>query len=209
MKKFFTAVPLQHSLEGLNMVTYQAVGNTRLQMDGGTSFPILTAVSGYVQPGEDFQLIAVMPDSEATRRNRDKLSRQLDQLCRQRGINCPRGVETVLAGGGQEVSAHVETFQALLDYADDEDELFCCMTFGTKPLSHAMLLAVQYAYRVKRNASISCVVYGEIDRTGPKPWNTGKVYDMTALIQLDEVVHMLAERGVSDPKAALNAILSL
>lgn len=26
----------------------------------------------------------------------------------------------------------------LLDYVDDEDELFACMTFGTKPLSQAM-----------------------------------------------------------------------
>jgi len=31
----------------------------------------------------------------------------------------------------------------------------------------------------------------------------------TVLIQLDEVVHMLAERGVADPRAALDAILSL
>lgn len=209
MKKFFTAIPLQQNPEGLNSVAYQAVGNSRLQMESKTSFPILTTVNGYVQPGEEFRLISVMPDSEATLRNRDTLTVQLEQLCGQKGLCCPKGVETVLIGGNQEVSAHVETFQKLLDYVDDDDELFCCMTFGTKPLSHAMLLAVQYAYRVKKNASISCVVYGEIDRTGPKPWNTGRVYDMTALIQLDEVVHVLAERGVTDPKAALNAILSL
>ena len=209
MKKFFTAIPLQQSPEGLNSVAYQAVGNSRLQMESKTSFPVLTTVNGYVQPGEEFRLIAVMPDSEATRRNRDTLTAQLEQLCARKGLCCPKGVETVLISGNQEVSAHVETFQKLLDYVDDDDELFCCMTFGTKPLSHAMLLAVQYAYRVKRNASISCIVYGEVDRTGPKPWKKGKVYDMTALIQLDEIIHMLAEQGVSNPQAALNAVLSL
>lgn len=209
MKKFFTAVPLQHSPEGLNTLAYQAVGNTKLQLDCGTSFPILTAVGGYVQPGEDFRLIAVMPDSEATRRNRDELSAQLARLCERKGLSCPDGVETVPAAEGQEVAVHVDTFQKLLDYAEDGDELFCCMTFGTKPMSQAIMLAVQYACRVKRRTSISCVVYGEVDRSGPRPWNTGKVYDMTALIQLDEVVHMLAERGVGDPRAALNAILSL
>lgn len=209
MKKFFTAIPLQQSPEGLNSVAYQAVGNSRLQMESKTSFPILTTVNGYVQPGEEFRLIAVMPDSEATRRNRDTLTAQLEQLCARKGLCCPKGVETVLISGNQEVSAHVETFQKLLDYVDDDDELFCCMTFGTKPLSHAMLLAVQYAYRVKRNASISCVVYGELDRTGSQPGESGKVYDMTALIQLDEIVHMLAERGVADPRSALDAVLSL
>lgn len=209
MKKFFTAVPLQHRADGLKLLDYQSVGNAKLQMDVPTSFPILTAVSGYAQPGEDFRLIAVMPDSETTRRNREELSRQLAELCARKGLSCPAGVETVLVGDSQTVATHAGTFQKLLDYVEDDDELFSCMTFGTKPQSQAMLLAVQYAYRVKRNASISCVVYGEVDRTGPEPGESGKVYDMTALIQLDEIIHMLAERGVADPRNALDAVLSL
>lgn len=209
MKKFFTAIPLQQSPEGLNSVAYQAVGNSRLQMESKTSFPILTTVNGYVQPGEEFRLIAVMPDSEATRRNRDTLTAQLEQLCARKGLCCPKGVETVLISGNQEVSAHVETFQKLLDYVDDDDELFCCMTFGTKPLSHAMLLAVQYAYRIRTNASIECIVYGQVDRTGPRSANKGFVYDMTALVQLDEIVHLLAQQKTADPEAVLRALLEL
>lgn len=209
MKKFFTAVPLQHKPEGLELLAYEAVGNTNLQMDSKTSFPILTAINGYARPGEDIRLIAVMPDSEATHNNREELSRQLEELCGRKELSCSHGVETVLVENSQTVATHAGTFQKLLDYVDDDDELFACMTFGTKPLSQAMMLAVQYAYRVKRNASISCIVYGEVDRTGSKPWTKGSVYDMTALLQLDEVIHMLAERGVTDPKATLNAILSL
>lgn len=209
MKKFFTAVPLQHKPEGLELLAYEAVGNTDLQMDAETSFPILTAINGYAKPGEDFRLIAVMADSEATQCNRDELSRQLSSLCERRELTCSHGVETVLVGDDQTVATHITTFQALLDYVDDDDELFCCMTFGTKPLSQAIMLAVQYAYRVKRNASISCIVYGEVDRTGPKPWKKGKIYDMTALIQLDEIVRMLADRKVADPKRILEHILSL
>lgn len=207
MKKFFTAVPLQHRADGLKLLDYQAVGNSKLQMDAPTSFPILTAVNGYAQPGEDFRLIAVMPDAEATRRNREELSVQLSALCARRGLSCPGGVETVPAEDSQTVAAHAGTFRKLLDYVDDEDELFACMTFGTKPLSQAMMLAMQYAYRVKRNASISCVVYGEVNRGGPG--ESGKVYDMTALIQLDEIIHMLAERGVADPKRALEQLFRM
>jgi len=207
LKKFFTAVPLQVIQNDLASLNYHAVGNTKLQMEDSVSFPILTAINGYAQAGEDFRLIAVMPETDAVRRNRDRLSDQLFALCARRGLSCPGGVETVLAGGDERVSTHMETFQKLLDYVEDDDELFVCMTFGTKPMSQAMLLALQYAYRVKRNASISCVVYGEVDRSGPKP--EGRVYDMTALIQLDEIVHMLADRGVADPRAALDTILSL
>lgn len=36
-----------------------------------------------------------------------------------------------------------------------------------------------------------------------------RAYDETALLQLGEVVRVLAERGATDPKAAINTILSL
>lgn len=204
MKKFFSTVSLQQPRSGnLSTLAYQAVGNTRLQMDTETSFPILTAVNGYVEPGESFRFIAVVPP--ASRHNLPELETQLKELCKTKGLIAPQ-VEIVEVPGDDKVSTHTATFQKLLDYVDDDDELFCCMTFGTKPLSQAILLAVQYAYRVKRNASISCIVYGAVDRScGEK----GFVYDMTALTQLDEVVHLLAQRGVSDPKAALDSLLSL
>ena len=85
------------------------------------------------------------------------------------------------------------------------------MTFGSKPLSQAVVMALQYAYRVKRNASIACVVYGGVDRSAGKDPSAWKalVYDETALVQLDEIVRMLAERGVPDPAASIRRILSL
>ena len=207
MKKFFTSISLQKT--DLDVLHYYAVGNSKLQLeeDEKVSYPILTAVNGYVQPGEDFKLIAVMTDKEETRRNLEVLRGQLTELCSRKGFVCPKDVEVVLIEDDQNVSTHVGTFRKLLDYVDDGDELFSCMTFGTKPLAQAMMLAVQYAYRVKRNASISCIVYGEVDRfASPK---AARVYDMTALIQMDEIVHMLAQRGISDPKAALDSLLAL
>lgn len=66
MKKFFTVIPLQVSGQ-LSRYRYEPVGNTRLGMEDETSFPILTAVHGYAQPGEPFRCIAVMADSEVGR----------------------------------------------------------------------------------------------------------------------------------------------
>ena len=206
MKKFFTVIPLQ-KLGQLKPQRYQAVGNTLLQMDIETCFPILTALNGYVQQEEEFRLIAVMTDTEDGRRNRDTLRQELEQLCERKGLVCPRGIETVSVPVDERVSTHVATFQKLIDLVDDDDELFACMTFGTKPLSTAVQMAVQYAYRIKRNASISCIVYGQIDRTGEE--SKASVYDMTALIQLDEIVRVLADRGVDNPKETIDRVLSL
>lgn len=205
MKKFFTIIPLQ-GLGKLIPHQYQSVGNTLLQMDTVTCFPILTAINGYVQPGEEFRLIAVMTDTEDGYRNRNTLRQELDQLCERKCLVCPQ-IETVSVPVDNRVATHVSTFQMLIDLVDDDDELFACMTFGTKPLSTAVQMAVQYAYRVKNNASISCIVYGQIDRTGGE--SRASVYDMTALVQLDELVRVLADRGVANPKETIDRILSL
>lgn len=214
MKKFFTTVSLQ--FDEPSPVRYQAKGNHKLQMEEASCYPILPVINGYAKPGEDFRLIAIQPDSPLTKdgtqritdRNLDILKDQFAELCARKELTCSRGVEVFPVSSDQRVAVHAETFRKLIDYTDDGDELFCCMTFGTKPLSQALMLAIQFAYRVKNNVTIPCVVYGDLDHS-KRPPTDGSVYDMTALIQMDEIVHMLAERGVSDPKAALDAMLSL
>lgn len=209
MKKFITVIPFQVAGQ-LRSYLYHAVGNSRLQMEEKTSFPILTAVNGYLQPGEKAQVIALTAESEDGKRNLQTLKEQLEDLCGKRGYNVPE-IVTVPLGTGDAVGTHVDTFQKLIDRVDDDDELFACVTYGTKPLSQVVLMAVQYAYRIKTNTSIGCIVYGSIDRSRssvPAEW-TGSVYDETALVQLDEIVRLLADRGVTNPREAIRQILSL
>lgn len=209
MKKFITVIPLQ--VQGqLRRYHYQAVDNSRLQMDGPTSFPILTAVNGYVQPGEEFRLLAIAADSEDGRRNCAVLRDELERLCRTKGCPCPQ-IETIPAPADEGVAAQIAAFQRLIACVEEDDELFVCVTYGTKLLSQVTLMAVQYAYQAKKNTSISCVVYGQIDRSGgqePERW-TARIYDETALLQLGEIVRVLVQRGTADPRAAVDEILSL
>ena len=100
-----------------------------------------------------------------------------------------------------------DIFRRLIEYTEDGDEMFSCMTYGSKPISLAIQMAIQYAYRVRKNVTIDCIVYGEI-RRGGEP-DKAYVYDETALVKLDEVVHSLAERRVENPAAVIDAILGL
>ncbi len=207
MKKFFTAIPLQGPGQ-LHSQIYQAVGNTKLQLDQAVSFPILTAVNGYAESDDDIRVIAVVTDNTDARRNLGIFQDELNTICQKNGAHCSNGVEPVFIPEDDRVENQMSTFQKLIDFVDDDDELFLCMTFGTKPISQAMMMAIQYAYRVKRNASISCVVYGGLVR------QEGKVvgscaYDMTALVQMDEIVRKLADHGVTNPKEMIDRILSL
>ena len=63
MKKFYTIISLQQDLDDeRSAYCYQAVGNPKLQLDHKTRFPIMTAMEGYTQPGEEIAVIAVVTD---------------------------------------------------------------------------------------------------------------------------------------------------
>lgn len=203
MKKFITRIPLQ--LNGnLKGTHYQAVGNEKLQMSDTTAFPIITAIQGYVGPGEMFEVYALGCDTEPENENFRLLCEEVRSICEKKNIVCS-GVKRIMLELDQSVIAQTRNFQELIRYVEDDDELYACMTFGTKPQSIVMIMGIKYAYRIKKNVSIGCILYGEKDhKTGE-----GKVYDMTALIQLDEVVRVLAEQRVENPQNIIQMILDL
>lgn len=209
MKKFYTNIPLQKAGK-LDKYLYSAVGNQKLAMDETTSFPIICAMNGYVKRGEHFRIVAVCDRTEDGERNLAVFKSEVAELCKRNGAICDE-IAIIDAAEDERVATHISVFQRLIDTVDDNDELFACITFGTKPASQTILMAVQYAYRLKRNTSISCIVYGKVERSAsadPKDWK-GYIYDETALVQLDEIVRKLADSGVENPKSVIDGILSL
>lgn len=208
MKKFFTMIPLQVA-DQLDKYHYTAVGNDKLEMKRETSFPILTAIHGYVEPEEAFEVVALMMDTEKGCYNFKFFEQELNEICTEKG-NAAASLTKIYVQPGDSVSTHIETFQKLIAHVAEDDELFLCLTFGTKPLSMTMKMAVQYAYRLKRNTSISCVVYGAVERPNQdkSTWK-GYVYDETALLHLDEIVRTLADCGVENPGEVISQILDL
>ncbi len=204
MKKFFCAIPLQP--KGiLRSHHYEAHGNSKLDWDLVTAFPILYPIRGYAVPGEEIRVVAVCTDNSDSRYNLSLFEQALREVCG--GMDVPCQLQVIFVPEVEEVLTHVNTFQQLIDEIDDQDELFLCMTYGTKPLSEALRMAVQYGYRLKENTSIVCVVYGGIPRKDNVPLNA-RVYDMTALLQVDELVRVLAERKISKPEMILKNILN-
>ncbi len=208
MKKFITFVSLQRNIgeAGLSNYRYQPVGNSLLQMDKDTSYPIVSVINGYADKGETIKVYAVISNPDYTQENYKVLCSQVDEVCKSKGVECAGGVEKIIIPSGQTVDEHIAAFLKMIDYFEDDDEIFACLTFGTKVNSIAMMMAVQYAYRIKKNASIGCLVYGEINRAATPV--SARIYDVTALIQMDEIVRMLADRRIQNPKKFLRMITS-
>lgn len=214
MKKFFMIAPLQpvflDSETGevikdlLCSSIYQAAGNRKLMYQHKTRFPLIPVINGYALEGEEIRVIAVTPDTKSAWYHIEQLKEELAGLQERKKFVC-RGVEPVRVTYAGDVETQIEIFQKLLPFVEDGDILYGCLTYGNKPMPIAELMAIQYGYRTLRNVSIGCLVYGELDHSREEAPMT--LFDITALIQLDEIVRVLAERKVRDPRAILERLI--
>lgn len=209
--------------DALRYNKYEAIGNSKLDYKE-TRFPLLPLLNGYAERDEKIRIIAAVPNTPQCFDHLDQLKEEVAELQEEKGFLCD-GVESFIFTYSGDVNAQIELFQKLLYYMEDNDTLYACLTYGNKPMPIAELMALQYGYRVMNNVSIGCLVYGEVDHSAvPKQKTitdraTGKprvideypmrIFDITALIQLDEIVRLLADQKVKKPKKFLDRILEL
>lgn len=202
MKTFIAFVPQQP--EGrLNESVYEPQGNPRLTY-GPTCFPIIPVINGYTDPGDEIHMILVVPDYENCRYNEQLFRKEFEALCAEKNLRC-NGIDAVSVPYDDAVGTHIATFQALIDRINDNDDLHACVTFGSKPSPMVELMALRYARRIKQNTFISCIVYGQFDHMS----KTSRIYDETALCQLDDIVQTLADMGDPNPRQTLDRIITL
>ena len=85
MKNFFTAVPLQKAGQ-LSKYVYNAIGNEKLNFEKPIYFPIFSAIAGYVEKGEEFQLVAVVIDNEDCKNKMEFLAGSNPRMLEEMGM---------------------------------------------------------------------------------------------------------------------------
>lgn len=200
MKVFISFVPQQENLKDLE---YAPQGNQRLEYQP-TSFPIMAAINGYAEMGEEIRVILLVPDHPNCKRNAELFRAEFGALREKKGLRCPE-INVVEVPFDDAVSTHIATFQKLIDRIQDQDDIYACITYGNMPALMVELMALRYARLMKKDAYISCIVYGQVDVLT----NEAKIYDETALAHLDDIVRMLVAYGDADPERTLNRCFSL
>ena len=130
MKKFFSVVPLRS--DELKKYYYKPVDNARLDLGGETAFPIMTAINGYVQDGEKFAVIAPTVRSQFGLKNAQILREELEKLAAKKGAEFTLELPEYEEGSG--IGSMTDIFRRLIEYTEDGDEMFSCMTYGSKPI---------------------------------------------------------------------------
>lgn len=200
MKKFIMTSPYQPK-GGLEKGNYKAADNQLLAYDEPTSFPIIAAINGYAEAEEEIEVITIISDYDNAKANYELFKEELAELSQKKGFSYT--LKEVYIPYNNAIDTELELFGKLIDCTADDDTLYACITYGAKPFPLIQIMALNYAYRIRKNVSIGCIVYGAKDH------NTGRmeIYDITSLLYIDETVRLLAEQKVANPMEMIKNLL--
>ena len=206
MKRFVAVVPMQ---VGKNLLTcrYSADNNPRLQTDFDVRFPVSALVNGYVEAGEEVEVLALAEEHNAdAQENLVLLTEELREVAARRGAAVR--VREISFSSQETVAEHLQTFLRLISAVEDGDQLYACITFGTKPTPIVEMMMLNFCYKTKENVSVECIAYGKVNRIANQPVSN-TIYDVTALFFMNEIVSALAQQKQKDPEAVIRQILAL
>lgn len=200
MKKFITGISLQPEGQ-LKKNIYEAVDNHKLQYDKEISFPVLAIMNGYVEKGEEVKLLVIKQKHEYADANYKIFQQEVKVFEEEKGCKC----EIVLVEPEYDDSTteQLHTFSELIGHIEDEDELYACMTYGSKPMPVMEMMVLNYAYRARKQTMVGCIAYGQRDFAE----NKMKIYDMTNLFMVDEIVRKVADMKLEDPLKFIRTVL--
>lgn len=188
----------------LNLTHYDAQGNSLLAY-GAARFPVIPLINGYTDEGDDIDVITLTFDVPNCKNNLAILERDLAELAAKKGVSCH--ITSIGVPFDSSTKSVLNYFLKLIEHVDDDDVIHACITFGTKPITVVMMMLLRYAYQMKSNVSVECVVYGEQDYQSDPP--TGRIHDMTSLLKLDELVGTMVDLQIDDPTSLLKHVIEM
>ena len=201
MKKFFTSVPFQKKL---SEVIYRPVGNAKLVYEKPHALPILNVINNYTEKGEAIEVIFLVGENENIRDNLVIVRASLEELVAEKELQCH--IEYVYYRDSDDIPVMLGLYGKLIRLCSDDDEIYSCITYGTKPVPMVQMMAMRYAFHVKKNVFIGMIVYGKAFGNKVNK-DAADIYDMTSLFYIDDLSEKFSRMGVQDPENVLESLI--
>lgn len=186
----------------LEEYSYDPVDNPDLAF-GLAHFPAIPLINAHLEEGDAIKVVTVTYDIPDCHRNLKLLEKEIGQVCAVH--NATYELDSIEVPFDDSIKAILNVYQQLIARVEDGDDLYADITYGSKPMPIVLTMALQYAYRTKENVSIECVTYGQVSHH--KEPKEAKIFDVTALVQLDEIVRLMADGNVADPGSVIGRII--
>lgn len=206
MKKFITYVPMQ---TGSNLLKgkYISLENDKLNMNKNVIFPIECIINGYADNDEQVMLIALLEEgNNDCEENLKLMQKRISDITDSKNIKVI--TKKVYISPQETTENHLITFKNIISLFEDGDDLYSCVTFGTKPTPIIQMMALNFAYKNLKNVTIGVVAYGKVNREHNVPVSY-YIYDITALFFMNNIVDTLSAMNADDAFSKIEKILLL
>lgn len=206
MKKFITYVPMQI---GSNLLKgkYISLENKKLNISEEIIFPIECIIKGYAENDDEIMLIALLEkDNIDCEDNLMLMQKRISDITVPKNIQVI--IEKVYISAKETIENHLATFKNIISLFEDGDDLYSCVTFGTKPTPIIQMMALNFAHKNLKNVTIGVIAYGKVNREHGKPISY-YIYDITALFFMNNIVDTLSAMNADDAFSKIEKILML
>lgn len=202
MKKFIATIPRQPE-NRLHDDIYLAADNKKLENNIRTCFPILLLINAFCELGDDIVVEAIYAEDYGDcKLNYARFASALDNICKNKGITYK--LNTVNIPVDESTNTHLESFSKLIERIKNGDKLYADITYGTKPTPIVEMMALSYGIQTKDDVSVECICYGEMDHNLMKL----RIYDVTSLFYMDEIVNSLAKMKIHNPSEVIKSLIN-
>lgn len=195
MKRFIFTVPIQPD-GSLHKAHYESTeSDEKLTTDRQTCFPIIVPMSTSVKKGERIKVTAILIDRTFVPKNYELFKNELNELAKEIGFEYE--INEIRMPNTEDAKTHIDLFKNLArQFASNRDEeIYACITYGTKPMPMLMLMALTYAYKLCDSFTVETIVYGAFDHDTKR----SRIFDVSGLFYLDSAVNNMADLSLEDP----------
>lgn len=218
MRKVFLSVMMLGHVDVSNPAVYQS--DDFPLTDGPYHFPLTHIIAASVDANEEDSvaiITAVQHNSDGTpnmaERNYQLYQKEAAAILEARHVTYTF-IEIPMTDQFDALTFN-SFFKHVAEQIQDNDQLYADITFGMKPYSISLFIAIAYAAKAARNVEVNTIIYAQkfsgrsVQPQAKAPSQTAvsavsKIYDLTGLFYLNS----LASNAVAGQKAGLDQLLS-
>ena len=214
-KKFIFTSPFQKEGQ-LQTVVYQADEDGPLQY-GETNFPIIPVINGYVKENDEIEVVCIVtkcspdiptdaPASEIypnAKQNYERFKESISELAKIKKFNY--NLNEIEVDYDERVTNHLKIYSELISNVGDNEKIYADITFGSKAIPIVEIMALNYAYKLRKNTHIGAIVYGQYDPVTKKSY----IYDVSPLFFMDAISNTMAQMKIENPAEKIKALLEI
>ena len=214
-KKFIFTSPLQRELKN---AYYESKRSEVLKNELPSSFPIIIAMNAYVEEGDEIKIVPIITDDPDgfAKMNFESFKNELDQLAAAKKFSYSFEQESdgekldlhIYTPYDETISDHLALYSNLITRVCDDEIIYADTTFGTKPTSIIVQMALNCAYKLRKNTKIGAIVYGAITVRDTEP-QKGFIHDVSPLFFMDAISNRMAQIKVENPVERIKNILAI